>query len=111
MTFGRIEGTAGILLGGHIDDIAGLGDGTDQLGAGGVGLQLVPQPADPGPEELDIVTLLRPPYLGEQLLVGHQAAAVSGEFTQQQPLNPRKVYLLPVTGNGVPVKINDHITQ
>ena len=61
----------------------GLGDQVPRPGR--VGLQLPPQLREIDPQVMGFVLVLRPPDLGEQLLLRHQPAGVPHQQFQQRP--------------------------
>src|SRR5438445_6346176 len=75
--------------------------GADQLGAA-TGLDLAAQVGDVGTQHLGIVGVARSPHLLQQVAVGHQAAPVADQQSQEVELGLGQVDLLagPTDGPG-----------
>src|SRR5664279_4314036 len=81
--------------------------GDDVAGARGIlRLDLGTQACDVSAQRLDVIDVLRPPDLGDQLAVCHQPAAVAHEHAQQLELDRREVNGLSVASHDAPGQID-----
>lgn len=95
--------------GGLVYDVARLGDGANQLRVAGISFQLMSQPTDPCPEDLNIVTVFRSPHPGEELLIEHEATNIVGQLAEQKPLSSGQVFFFAPNNNAVPPEIDYYI--
>ena len=111
----RGSGVGGSFDGGgatvHVEQVANSLERPDAARLAGLRPELAPDAADPDTEVLEVVAVLGPPHLREQLRMQDDLAGVGREVLEEEPLGTRQLDELARPLDHPPLEVDLHVVE